>query len=110
MSTQIKPPNSTDATQHEPLAVRARTRRAELAAILATLPVDEKTTRGDIELALASVDALLTGDTAKLSDSTASDINKWLEGSKHLGEKPTMLTQHTGPVAIVADPPTPHQA
>ena len=38
---------------------------------------------------IASVDTMLTGDTEHLSETTASDINRWLEGSKHLGETPT---------------------
>ena len=84
-----KPENSTDATQHEPLAMRARARRAELATILEKLPADALRTRGDITLALSTIDSMLTGDTAHLTESNASDINVWLEESKHLGETPT---------------------
>ena len=80
--------NSTDATRGEPLAVRARTRRDELAAALEKLPADRLRERNDIELALSNVDGLLTGDPTHLSASTGGEINKWLEGTKHLAETP----------------------
>lgn len=78
--------NTTDATRGEPLAVRAQKRRAELEAALEKVPVDELRARSDIELALTSVDALLTGDVERLSDTTASELNHWLERTKHLAE------------------------
>ena len=83
------PSNTTDQTRGEPLATRARARRAELAAALAKLPADHLRARGDIELALATVDNLLTGDPTHPSDATASEMNTWLEGTKHLAETPT---------------------
>jgi len=86
--TPVSHTNTTDATQGEPLAVRARARRKELAAALAKLPADRARERGDIELALTTVDNLLTGDPKHLSDATGGDLNKWLEGTKHLAEKP----------------------
>ncbi len=82
------PINSTDATQHAPLAVRARLRRAELAQALEQLPPDEKRVRGDIELALATVDGLLTGDPEHPTDATAAEMNTWLEHTKHVAEAP----------------------
>jgi hypothetical protein len=78
--------NSTDATRGEPLAARAQTRKAELEAVLAKLPADEKRERGDIEIALSSLNGLLTGDVNHLTDATAAELNRLLEGSKHLGE------------------------
>jgi hypothetical protein len=78
--------NTTDATRGEPLTVRAHKRKAELAAALQRLPADELRARGDIELALSTVDGLLTGDVEKLSDATASGLNRWLEHTKHLAE------------------------
>ena len=86
--SSAKPTNSTDATRGEPLATRARTRRAELAAALEALPADRARARGDIELALSTVDSLLTGDPTHPSDATAGDLNTLLEGTKHLAEKP----------------------
>jgi len=78
--------NTTDATRGEPLAVRAQKRRDELVAALQQLPADKLRARGDIELALTTVDGLLTGDVEKLSDATASGLNTWLEHTKHLAE------------------------
>jgi len=78
--------NTTDATRGEPLAVRAKARKAELQKALDRLPVSELRARNDIELALGSVDELLTGDSAHPSDATAAALNRWLEGSKHLAE------------------------
>lgn len=78
--------NSTDATQGEPLAVRAAARRVELEAALAKLPAHELRARTDIEMALAAITALLVGDPDHPSESTAAAINTWLESSKHLAE------------------------
>jgi hypothetical protein len=79
--------NSTDATQGEPLAVRVRARQAELAQLLAQTPGDQLTARSDIEIALAHVDDLLTGDVEHLSDATAAALSGWLEANKHLAER-----------------------
>jgi hypothetical protein len=78
--------NTTDATRGEALPVRAQKRKAELVAALQKLPADELRARSDIELALSTVDGLLTGDVEKLSDATASQLNRWLEHTKHLAE------------------------
>ena len=78
--------NSTDATRGEPLAARAQKRRAELAKALELLPAEELRARNDIEIAMSSLDALLTGDVDHLSDVTAADLSRLLEGSKHLAE------------------------
>jgi hypothetical protein len=80
--------NTTDATRGEPLAARAQKRRAELEAALQNLPASERRARNDIELALSTVDGLLTGDVGQLPDATASNLNRWLEQSKHLAEMP----------------------
>lgn len=87
--------NTTDATRGQPLAARAQQRRAELAAALQKLPADELRARGDIELALTTVDGLLTGDVENLSDATASQLDRWLEHTKHLAE----VTPPTGRAA-----------
>ena len=78
--------NTTDATRGEPLAVRAEKRKLELEAALAKLPVDDLRARNDIEIVIGSISALLTGNTEHLSDTTASDLSRLLENSKHLAE------------------------
>ena len=80
--------NSTDDTRGEPLAQRARKRKAELEKALEALPTDQVRARGDIELAIGSIDSLLTGDTEHLSAATAADLNRVLELNKHLAESP----------------------
>lgn len=80
----VKSENSVDATRGEPLATRAIHRRDELEEILHD--TKDPATRYDIELALSSISQLLTGDIEHLSGPTALAINRWLEGSKHLGE------------------------
>jgi hypothetical protein len=77
--------NTTDATRGEPLAVRARTRRSELEQSL-VLSGEASREHRDIELALAEIDQWLAGDVAHLSHTTAEDINRWLERTKHLAE------------------------
>lgn len=80
----VKSKNSTDATQGEPLPVRASIRRGELEELLEH--TDDVRTRQDVELALSSLAQLLTGDPEHLSAPTAAALNRWLEGAKHLGE------------------------
>lgn len=87
--------NTTDATRGESLGIRAQKRRAELESALAALPADELRARGDIELAMSSVDAMLTGDLEHLPDVTAAEISRWLEHTKHLAETtPTSAVAH----------------
>jgi hypothetical protein len=97
--------NSTDATRGEPLALRAQKRKAELEVALAKLPAHELLARSDIELALSSVDGLLTGDVEHLSDATGSALSRWLENSKHLAETAPVTPTPTN--ADDADEPTP---
>jgi hypothetical protein len=78
--------NSTDATRGEPLALRAQTRVAELEAALAKLPAGEQRARNDIEVALSALSSFLTGDVDHMTDATAADLNRVLEGCKHLAE------------------------
>ncbi len=81
--------NLTDATQGEPLAVRARTRKAQLEALLVKTPSYDAATRSDIERALSALVPMLTGDTEHLSAATAAELSRWLEGAKQLGEMVT---------------------
>jgi hypothetical protein len=86
--------NSTDAHRGEPLAMRAQQRRGEFAAALAEIPAEEHRTRSDIEVAMSSIDALLTGDVENLSGPTAAALSRLLERTKHLAETtPTAVAQ-----------------
>jgi hypothetical protein len=78
--------NSTDATRGEPLAMRAQKRKLELELALEKLPAEDLRARNDIDVALASINGLLTGDLEHLSDATAANLNRVLESSKHLAE------------------------
>jgi hypothetical protein len=78
--------NSTDATRGEPLAMRAQKRKGELEAALAKLPADEQRARGDVETAIGSITALLTGDVDHMAETTAAELSRLLESSKHLAE------------------------
>ena len=73
--------NTTDATRGEPLAARARMRRSELEKSLA-LSGETSREHGDIELALAEGNQWLTGDADHVAQTTAEDINRWLEASR----------------------------
>lgn len=86
--TDYSPTNSTDATMGEPLAIRAKARRDELVKIQKDLDPDRKTEANDLQLAIDTVDGLLTGDWKHLTETTSSDLNRWLEETKHLGERP----------------------
>ena len=78
--------NSTDATRGEPLAMRAQKRKLELERALEKCPAEDARARNDINVAVASIDALLTGDVDHLSDTTAAELSRLLESSKHLAE------------------------
>ena len=78
--------NSTDATRGEPLAMRAQKRKLELERALEKHPADDVRARNDINVAVASINALLTGDVDHLSDTTAAELSRLLESSKHLAE------------------------
>jgi hypothetical protein len=97
--------NSTDATRGEPLATRAQKRKVELQAAADKLGADVPS-RKDIELAIASIDALLLGDAAHLSHATSAELSRLLESSKHLGEDaPTSIAKTTaaGTMPAIAD-------
>lgn len=78
--------NTTDATRGEPLAMRAQKRMAELERALDKLPASEMRARNDIDVAVAAIKGLLTGDVEHLSDATAAELSRALENSKHLAE------------------------
>jgi hypothetical protein len=77
--------NTTDATRGQPLALRAQKRSAELEALVLDLPAGDML-RSEIDLALSAVSQLLTGNLDDLAATTAVELNRWLENTKHLGE------------------------
>ncbi len=86
--------NSTDATRGEPIADRARTRKAELEKAHDLLPVTEQRARTDIEVALAEVNQWLAGDVEHLSRVTSAQLSRWLERTKHLAELTPKARRH----------------
>lgn len=86
--------NSTDATRGEPLAMRAQKRKLELERALEKVPAEDERARTDINTAVASISALLTGDVDHLSDTTAAELSRLLESSKHLAEVHPVSRSH----------------
>jgi hypothetical protein len=78
--------NSSDATTGQPIVARVMARKQELAALLAGLPADDIRTRGDIDLALSTVEELLTGDLANVPPVVSAELSRWLERNKHIAE------------------------
>jgi hypothetical protein len=86
--------NTTDATRGEPLAMRAQKRKLELEKALDKLPPEDMRSRNDINVAVSTIAALLTGNVDQLSDTTAAELSRVLESSKHLAEvTPTAKTR-----------------
>ncbi len=77
--------NSVDATAGQPMVARVMSRKHELEASLAALPANDHS-RGDIELALSTINELLTGDLSNVPAVVVADMNRWLERNKHLAE------------------------
>ena len=78
--------NSVDATTGQPMVIRVQARKAELEARLKTLREDDLQTRSDIDLALATIGELLTGDLEHIPQVVSADMNRWLERNKHVAE------------------------
>lgn len=79
--------NSVDATVGQPIVSRILTRKHELEAALEALPGDDIRGRGDLELALSTIEELLTGDLHQVPATVVADMNRWLERNKHLAER-----------------------
>ncbi len=94
--------NSVDATIGQPMIARVLSRKAELEAIRQTLRETELQTLSDIDLALQTIDGLLTGDHANIPPVVVADMNKWLERSKHLAELP--VDDDAAPELAAAEP------
>lgn len=79
--------NSVDATVGQPLVARVLARKVELETALALIPDTEIRARDPIELALSTIETLLTGDLKNVPAVVASDMNLWLERHKHLAQR-----------------------
>src|SRR4051794_33016952 len=79
--------NSVDATAGQPIVARVMTRKHELEAALEALPAESVRERSDLELALATIGEMLTGDLSHVPAIVSADMNRWLERTKHLAEK-----------------------
>jgi hypothetical protein len=72
----------------QPIVARVKARKLELEQALAALPEDQLRERGDLGLALSTIDALLTGDLAHVPAVVCADMSRWLERNKHLVTTP----------------------
>ena len=79
--------NSVDATSGQPIVVRVMVRKHELEAVLAELPAEDGRARADLELALSTIGAMLTGDLGNVPHVVVVDMSRWLERTKHLAER-----------------------
>jgi hypothetical protein len=95
--------NSVDATTGQPLVARVMTRKHELEAALEALPVESVRERSDLDLALATIGEMLTGDLSHVPAIVSADMNRWLERTKHLAEKPVVVAA-TDSTAVPAEP------
>lgn len=76
--------NSTDQTRGQPLGSRVQARKGELERALAELGPRDGVVRTEIELAIATVNSLTTGDMDHPSEVVAAQLNNWLERNKYL--------------------------
>jgi len=95
--------NSVDATVGQPLVARVMTRKDELEAALQALPADSVRERSDLELALATIGEMLTGDLSRVPAIVSADMNRWLERTKHLAETPVVVAA-TDSTEVRAEP------
>ena len=99
MSSRLE--NTTDMTRGQPLAARVLARKDELEDALAELGPHDVIGRQAIEIALATVYTLMTGDLAHPSEVVARGLNRWLERNKHLAQEITRR-QHAARLAQLA--------
>lgn len=85
-NTELRHENSVDATTGQPIVERVLAHKLALEAKLASLGERERSSRSDIEIALATIGELLTGDLTDVPRVVTSDMNRWLERSKHLAD------------------------
>ena len=66
------------------LVARVVARKAELEGLLDALPEDDVGAQGDLYLALATINDLLTGDLENVPAVVVADMSRWLERHEHL--------------------------
>jgi hypothetical protein len=98
--------NSVDATVGQPIVARVLTRKHELEAALDALPGDDIRGRSDLELALSTIEELLTGDLHQVPPTVVADMNRWLERNKHLAERAPVTSSE--PVTVRDDDARPY--
>jgi len=98
--------NSVDATAGQPLVARVMTRKHELEAALEALPAESVRERSDLDLALATIGEMLTGDLSRVPAIVSADMNRWLERTKHLAETPFVVAEvaATDSTAVPGEP------
>jgi hypothetical protein len=87
--------NSVDSTTGQPIVVRVMVRKHELETALADLPHEDRRARSDLELALSTIDGLLTGNLAEVPAMVVVDMSRWLERTKHLAESAIPVADRT---------------
>jgi len=95
--------NSVEATVGQPIVVRVLTRKHELEAALDALPGDEIRERSDLELALSTIEELLTGDLHQIPPTVVADMSRWLERNKHLAERAPLAVADADTRPVAAD-------
>jgi hypothetical protein len=85
--------NSVDATRGQPLGLRVLVRKDELEDALAELGPYDVIQRQAIEVALAAVYLMITGDLAHPPEAVARKLSGWLERNKHLAQEITRRKQ-----------------
>ncbi|MBA3454642.1 MAG: hypothetical protein H0T42_16265 [Deltaproteobacteria bacterium] len=96
--------NSVDATMGQPMIARVQARKAELEARRETLREDDLQTRSDIDLALATIGELLTGDLGHIPQVVVADMSRWLERNKHVAESAVDADAEPLPPTADAEP------
>ncbi len=75
------------ATRHQPLAARVIERKNELEDALADCGPHDVLGRQVIQLALATLYDLMTGDIFHPGAVVASALSRWLERNRHIGQR-----------------------
>ena len=99
MAAPIQNINSVDATIGQPMIDRVLARKLELETLLAALPADDRHVHLEIDQALTSINALLTGDLKQVPPVVVADMNRWLERTKHVAETANAPETATAPKA-----------
>jgi O-succinylbenzoate synthase len=90
--------SSTDASVGRSLRARVEMRKAELETAIAKVGTDKRV-RGELEIALAELDGLLTGNLDHIPKVIAAELNTWLEANKHVDEHHPSTSAPVSPAA-----------